>query len=118
MSTSSQITRDGDGFFLEVELTDTLNFLLFTKEADLFYELRMGESDIPQHIRPHTPTLKHLYMYLLKNHNHPRAFCIDNRARLHVSITIPGDLPVEATFSTTEISKESTIPDDEAVIAN
>lgn len=109
MQWPAQFTRNADHFFLEVELDlekSLLSFLLVSTEEDRFYELRLANSDIPPRLKSVLPTTHHLYLYLLKNHNHQRSFQIDSQAQMHITIPLPNDLPISVVLPTKPINDE------------
>ena len=113
-----QFTRNADGFFLEVEyLQQSINFLLVSHNESLFYELKLTNSNIPPQMKNLLPTIKHIYVYLLKNYQHPRAFRIDSQAHIHIAVPVPNDLPVEIVLPTKNISNENLMPEDELIFA-
>jgi hypothetical protein len=94
-----------------VELhAQSLSFLLASTNEEEFYELRLTVP--PAEVRHILPTINHFFLYLLKNHNHPKAFRIDPYARIHVTVPNPFGRQASFTLTANRITRDSIIPED------
>lgn len=58
------------------------------------------------------PTIEFFFLYMLKNHKHPKAFRIDAFAKIYVTVPAGVHPPVQVVLPANRITRDSIMPED------